>query len=138
MTFLARWLEENQEVDVLDVNLDVGIELFDRAFDAGDGSGKVVRRVEHQRRGFFSFLLHRARNSLFGFETANVADQVVEIVVPEADVEKGFHRGAGPSQHDHPLDHMVGCRGQKSRVGDRRGEEIVLIIRELHILKRLF
>lgn len=34
MTFLARWLEENQEVDVLDVNLDVGIELFDRAFDA--------------------------------------------------------------------------------------------------------
>lgn len=34
MTFLARWLEENQEVDVLDVNLDVGIELFDRTFDA--------------------------------------------------------------------------------------------------------
>lgn len=33
MTFLARWLEENQEVDALDVNLDVGIELFDRVFD---------------------------------------------------------------------------------------------------------
>ncbi len=34
MTILDRWLSENQEVDALDVKLDVGLELFDRAFDA--------------------------------------------------------------------------------------------------------
>ena len=34
MTILDRWLEENQEVDALDVKLDVGLELFDRTFDA--------------------------------------------------------------------------------------------------------
>lgn len=34
MTILDRWLEENQEADALDVNLDVGLELFDRTFDA--------------------------------------------------------------------------------------------------------
>ncbi len=33
MTVLNRWLEENQEVDALDINLNVGIELFDRVFD---------------------------------------------------------------------------------------------------------
>ena len=34
MTILDRWLEENQEADALDVNLDVGLELFDLIFDA--------------------------------------------------------------------------------------------------------
>ena len=34
MTVLDKWLEETTEVDPLDVNLDAGIELFDRTFDA--------------------------------------------------------------------------------------------------------
>lgn len=34
MTVLDKWLEETTEIELLDVNLDVGIELFDRAFDA--------------------------------------------------------------------------------------------------------
>ena len=33
MTVLDKWLEETTEVDPLDVNLDVGLELFDRTFD---------------------------------------------------------------------------------------------------------
>lgn len=33
MTALDKWLEESTEVDPLDVNLDAGIELFDRSFD---------------------------------------------------------------------------------------------------------
>ncbi|MGB5633788.1 MAG: hypothetical protein WBM86_13565 [Waterburya sp.] len=34
MTVLDKWLEETTEVDPLDVNLDAGLELFDRTFDA--------------------------------------------------------------------------------------------------------
>ncbi len=34
MTVLDKWLEETTKVDPLDVNLDAGIELFDRTFDA--------------------------------------------------------------------------------------------------------
>ena len=33
MTILDRWLEETTEVDVLDIDLSAGIELFDRAFN---------------------------------------------------------------------------------------------------------
>ncbi len=52
MTFLERWLEENQEVDALDVNLDVGIELFDRTFDAASQEqlpivGYYLERLSH-------------------------------------------------------------------------------------------
>ncbi len=52
MTFLDRWLEENQEVDALDVNLDVGLELFDRTFDAASKEqlpivGYYLERLSH-------------------------------------------------------------------------------------------
>lgn len=52
MTVLDRWLEENQEVDALDVNLDVGLELFDRTFDAVSKEqlpivGYYIERLSH-------------------------------------------------------------------------------------------
>lgn len=34
MSVLNRWLKQNQEVDVLDIDLDTGIELFDRTFNS--------------------------------------------------------------------------------------------------------
>ena len=93
---------------------------LERALQAQYGGVEIIRRIENQRRRFGRIVFGEARCYRARFETADIADQIIDIILLEADVEKGLHRGTGQSEHNGLADHLVGGRSEEARVGYRR------------------